>query len=267
MKHSSEGGKGMKNLKIMWKKIICAVIAAAVLFTGIFTPAQTTQAAVYSWMRTAKTMYLNRTINGTAKNNQKPTLMDPYYSYDDYFYVKIPARMELYLSVSVQGTSPFNFIRIYNNGGNEIGSVYSGWSYDRSSNRCYIKIKMNLNGGGYYIRQADIYRTNSEKHRYSVKLTGQFASSVSFNGLKKASSGAAKLTWRRFNGVDGYEIYRSTSAYGGYRKVATVGRNNTSYINRGLRRNGRYYYRIRGYKNVNGTRVYTRNSTTRSVRV
>ena len=73
--------------------------------------------------------------------------MDPYDCYDDYFYVKIPARMELYLSISVEGTSPFDFIRVYNNSGNEIGSVYSGWSYNRSSNRCYIKIKMNLNGG------------------------------------------------------------------------------------------------------------------------
>lgn len=74
----------------------------AVLVTGILTPTQATQAAVYSWMRTAKTMYLNRTINGTARNNVKPTLMDPYDCYDDYFYVKIPARMELYLSISVE---------------------------------------------------------------------------------------------------------------------------------------------------------------------
>ena len=123
------------------------------------------------------------------------------------FIYKIPARMELYLSISVEGTSPFDFIRVYNNSGNEIGSVYSGWSYNRSSNRCYIKIKMNLNGGSYYIRQADIYRSNSEKHRYSVRLTGQFANAVSFSGLRKAYSGAAKLTWRRFSGVDGYEIF------------------------------------------------------------
>ena len=91
----------MENLKTMWKKTACAIMIVAVLVTGILTPAQTTQAAVYSWMRTAKTMYLNRTINGTARNNVKPTLMDPYDCYDDYFYVKIPARMELYLSISV----------------------------------------------------------------------------------------------------------------------------------------------------------------------
>ena len=232
----------MENLKIMWKKTACAIMIVAVLVTGILTPTQTTQAAVYSWMRTAKTMYLNRTINGTARNNVKPTLMDPYDCYDDYFYVKIPARMELYLSISVEGTSPFDFIRVYNNSGNEIGSVYSGWSYNRSSNRCYIKIKMNLNGG-------------------------QFANAVSFSGLRKAYSGAAKLTWRRFSGVDGYEIFRSTSARGTYRRIATVGRGTTSCTNRGLRRNARYYYRIRGYKNINGTRVYTKTSATRSVRV
>ena len=102
----------MENLKIMWKKTACAIMIVAVLVTGILTPTQTTQAAVYSWMRTAKTMYLNRTINGTARNNVKPTLMDPYDCYDDYFYVKIPARMELYLSLSVEGTSPFDFIKV-----------------------------------------------------------------------------------------------------------------------------------------------------------
>ena len=52
----------MENLKTMWKKTACAIMIVAVLVTGILTPAQTTQAAVYSWMRTAKTMYLNRTI-------------------------------------------------------------------------------------------------------------------------------------------------------------------------------------------------------------
>lgn len=57
----------MENLKTMWKKTACAIMIVAVLVTGILTPAQTTQAAVYSWMRTAKTMYLNRTINGTAR--------------------------------------------------------------------------------------------------------------------------------------------------------------------------------------------------------
>ena len=131
----------MENLKTMWKKTACAIMIVAVLVTGILTPAQTTQAAVYSWMRTAKTMYLNRTINGTARNNVKPTLMDPYDCYDDYFYVKIPARMELYLSISVEGTSPFDFIRVYNNSGNEIGSVSQA---ECRSNRSYLPVSKEL---------------------------------------------------------------------------------------------------------------------------
>lgn len=55
-----------------------------------------------------------------------------------------------------------------------------------------------------------------------------------------------KLTWRRVAGASGYEIYRSTSAKGASKKVASVkGNSKVSYIDKKTSIGKKYYYRIK----------------------
>lgn len=64
-----------------------------------------------------------------------------------------------------------------------------------------------------------------------------------------------KLTWKKSSKVTGYEVYRSNSKNGTYKKVKTI-KNNT-YTDKKLKSKNTYYYKVRAYKNVSGKKVYS----------
>ena len=68
------------------------------------------------------------------------------------------------------------------------------------------------------------------------------------------TSNSIKLTWNSVYGATGYEVYRSTSKTGTYTKLTTI--TNTTYTNKNLTSNKTYYYKVRAYRTVNGTKVY-----------
>lgn len=76
--------------------------------------------------------------------------------------------------------------------------------------------------------------------------------------VKTASKGKVKLTWKKTAGykLDGYEISKSTKKNGGYKKMAV--RKGQSYTNNyGLKKGKTYWYKIRGFREVDGKRIYT----------
>ena len=70
-----------------------------------------------------------------------------------------------------------------------------------------------------------------------------------------------KLTWGKCTGVTGYEIYRSTSKNGTYKKVKTITSNTNSSTITGLKAGTKYYYKVRAYKTVDGQKIYGTFST------
>lgn len=66
---------------------------------------------------------------------------------------------------------------------------------------------------------------------------------------KTISKSQIKLTWKKVSGADGYIIYRSTSPDNNFKKIATVKKSKgTTYTNKGLKKNKKYYYKIAAYK-------------------
>jgi fibronectin type 3 domain-containing protein len=67
------------------------------------------------------------------------------------------------------------------------------------------------------------------------------------------------VKWSRSKGykVDGYQIYRSTKKSSGYKKIATTTKRKYK-DTRSLKSGKKYYYKVRGYRKVNGKTVYTR---------
>ncbi|MBQ9941962.1 MAG: fibronectin type III domain-containing protein [Christensenellaceae bacterium] len=79
------------------------------------------------------------------------------------------------------------------------------------------------------------------------------------SGLKvsKVSSGKLKLTWSKVSGASGYVIYRSTTKSGGYKAVKTITSGSTvSFTNTGLTKGKTYYYKVKAYRTVSGSKVY-----------
>lgn len=66
-----------------------------------------------------------------------------------------------------------------------------------------------------------------------------------------------KVSWNKVSGANGYRIYRSTSKTGTYSKIKTTTKSTTtSWLDTGLKPGKGYYYKIRPYRKVNGTRRY-----------
>ncbi len=63
------------------------------------------------------------------------------------------------------------------------------------------------------------------------------------------SSSRVYLEWEKIKGASGYEIYRSTSQKGKYKRVATVKKSSTTYFTDKKTESGKsYYYKVRPYK-------------------
>lgn len=78
----------------------------------------------------------------------------------------------------------------------------------------------------------------------------------------KYSSGI-KVNWKKSaaTSVDGYQIFKSRKKNSGYSLCMVVQGGKTSYMNNGYLKSGRkYYFKVRGYKVINGSRVYTKYS-------
>lgn len=102
-----------------------------------------------------------------------------------------------------------------------------------------------------------------------VKEAGDYASSIKLiarSELTKTSKGkkAVKLYWYEKNGrklsFDGYEIYRSVkkSSYG---KKPIFTTKKTQYLNTAIKKGTRYYYKLRGYKQIGDIKLYSDWST------
>ncbi len=112
--------------------------------------------------------------------------------------------------------------------------------------------------GKTYYYKVRAYRTVN-----SVKVYGAYSSVVSAKPTLAATTGlkataatynSVKLTWTATAGAGGYEVWRSTSSASGYALAATVA--GASATNSGLATGTTYFYKVRAYRMVNGTKVY-----------
>ena len=87
--------------------------------------------------------------------------------------------------------------------------------------------------------------------------------------LSKVTAGKKqfKATWKSVKSIDGYQIQYSTSSkFKSGNKTATVkGGNTASKTVKSLKKNTKYFVRIRGYKTINGKKVYSSWSAKKTV--
>lgn len=86
--------------------------------------------------------------------------------------------------------------------------------------------------------------------------------------IKASAKGIAynkvKISWEASEKLDGFAVYRATSKSGKYTlKKTTTG---TEYTNTGVSYNKTYYYKVRGYKVIDGKKVYTKYSSPASAK-
>lgn len=113
------------------------------------------------------------------------------------------------------------------------------------------------------------YKNNKALGTATATITGigkyHGSKQVKFNiCLKKVSSVKAKkrsttyitLKWAKNTTATGYQIWRSTSLNGTYKKIKQISKNSTvTYKNTGLTKGQCYYYKVRSYKK-SGSKIY-----------
>ncbi|MGN0714542.1 MAG: hypothetical protein ACI4LN_01875, partial [Anaerovoracaceae bacterium] len=75
----------------------------------------------------------------------------------------------------------------------------------------------------------------------------------------KSGKKAVKLTWTSDSDIalDGVEVYRSTKRYSGYGKKPIFISAGKAYYNTSVKAGTRYYYKVRGFVEVEGEKLYT----------
>jgi len=78
----------------------------------------------------------------------------------------------------------------------------------------------------------------------------------------------ATVQWKKISGASGYEVYMATSKKGKYSKVKTVTKGTTvKYTKSSLKKNKKYYFKVRAYKTVDGKKVYSSYSSVKSIKI
>lgn len=84
--------------------------------------------------------------------------------------------------------------------------------------------------------------------------------------VKNKKNKKAVITWKKVKNADGYQIYRAMKKSGKFKKIKTVkGNRVVKYTNTKLKKNKKYYYKVRAYRTVKGKKAYGAFSTTKKI--
>ena len=131
----------------------------------------------------------------------------------------------------------------------------------------FSKVSTSLTTGTTYY-----YKVRGYCWRTGVRQYGEF-SKVKSNAptltapavnVAKNTYNSLKVTWTEVPGATYYELYRSTSADSGFKKLATFDGETFSKISSSLSTGTKYYYRVRAYRWAGGVQQYSPYSTVKS---
>lgn len=132
--------------------------------------------------------------------------------------------------------------------------------------------KGSLVTGTKYSYKVRAYKVVSGKKIYSgYSKTVTAAPALSaVSGIKAVNStkSTVKLTWKRVGGANGYVVYRSAKNKNGYKAIKTfTNGTQVSYIDKKLKKNSTYFYKIRAYKNIGKKKIYAPYSKVISIKI
>lgn len=106
-------------------------------------------------------------------------------------------------------------------------------------------------GKTYYYKVETINRVNKKKgySGNSSAVSGKALGKTAITAVKPENSNTISIEWKKVSGSSGYQIYRSMSKNGNYKKVGQVsGAKTTRYEDTGIKAGKNYYYKVRAYK-------------------
>ena len=111
-------------------------------------------------------------------------------------------------------------------------------------------------GTTYYFKVRAMKTVNGRKvfSNCSSAVTPEKITAPSGAKAASASATSVKVSWNAVTGADGYQVWRATAKDGTYTAVGSV--TTTSRVCSGLTTGSTYYFKVRAYKEVSGSKVY-----------
>lgn len=101
---------------------------------------------------------------------------------------------------------------------------------------------------------------------FSEPVKGKTLAKTNITSITSVSSNRMQITWKKVNGAQSYEIYRSTKANSGFKKIATVKASKNKYADMTVKSGKKYYYKIVTAGSLNGTKITSGYSEAAGVR-
>lgn len=214
-----------------------------------------------------------------AGNAERIYLGDSYYTipydYDglgtsfggaaNWFY--IPCKMNININVVSDTSKRIYQVSLYNSQGKELCDVdwvfgESSWKYNPNTKKAYLNKKITLSKGYYYLAT----ETTSSKQCYTIKIGGSLYNKPTLKSVKKSGKRKATITWSKKSDFKGYQLERRTKS-GKYKRICTASGSTSKFKNKGLKRKIAYYYRIRGYRVIDGHTFYSGYSSAKKIKL
>ena len=115
--------------------------------------------------------------------------------------------------------------------------------------------------GTKYYYKVRAYRWSGGERVFSsfstiVNATPRLSTPSNVKAAPQTSS-TIRISWNKVEGASYYQVYRAASKNGKYSLLGTYDSNTSSSISKSLKKNTTYYYKVRGYRWVNGKRVFS----------
>lgn len=174
--------------------------------------------------------------------------------------VKSPTAMQVIWEASA-GSSGYQVFRAESENGSygEIGRV-------QGKGNCSFTDDNVVPGKVYYYKVRPTSQNHTGFGSFSVPMRGRTIAKTSITAISSLSSDTMQISWRKISNAGFYEIYRSTSAGGKYKKIATVKGGTRKFTDKSVKSGKKYYYKINVIANQDGVRIASGFSEPASVR-
>lgn len=186
------------------------------------------------------------------------------------FYIVPKKVTNVKLSSGKEKTLKFSFDKVSGAAGYQLALYYKGKNIKTvtttKTSYQFSKLKEN---NAYTVKVRAYINADGKKYGdYSTALQVKTATKAPVWDKTTSSKKKATFKWKKVSGASGYEVYMSTKAKSGYKKVASLsGSGKTKYVKKGLSAGKTYYFKVRTYTKKGNCKSYSSYSTVQRVTV